>query len=158
MFSVGDKIIYGSAGVCEVSDIAPIDKSNRKYYKLTPIYGSEVIFTPIDTKVFMRAVMTREEAEALIRQIPNIESGNEEDKNFLAMRERYQKSITSHECEDLIQLIKSIYEKGMKKKLGTVDERYMKRAEDIFYGELSVVLEIERDDVTEYIKNILGEV
>lgn len=157
MFKIGDKVIYGTSGVCEICDVAPLDRDGKDYYKLQPYFGSEVIFTPIDTKVFMRAVMTKDEAEELIRQIPHITGDDGEDKNFLAMRERYQNSIMSHDSEDLIQLIKSIYEKGTKKKLGMVDERYMKRAEDLLYGELAVALDIARDDVIEYIKKVLSE-
>lgn len=33
-----------------------------------------------------------------------------------------------------------------------IDSKYFKQAEDILYGELSVVLDIERDRVSQYIE------
>ncbi len=155
MFKIGDKVVYGMSGVCEICDIAPIESDTRDYYKLKPYFGSEVIFAPVGTKVFMREIMSREEAEKLIRRIPYIDGDDCEDKNFLATRKKYQDFIGSHDVEDLIRLIKGIYEKGEKKKLGMVDEQYMKRAEDLLYGELAIVLDIGRDAVCDYIKNTL---
>ena len=43
-----------------------------------------------------------------------------------------------------------------KKKFGAIDERYLKRAEDLLVGELAAALEIPRDHVRQYIENRLG--
>ena len=43
-----------------------------------------------------------------------------------------------------------------KKKLGAIDERYMKRAEDLLFGELAVALGIEKHEVQSYIAGKLG--
>ena len=157
MFNIGDNVMYKSAGVCLVREITKIDKSGRDYYVLQPYFGSETIYAPVDTKVFMRACLTADEARELILKIPQIETEPCNDKNFLTMREHYNKSISSNETKDLIQLIKGIYEKGCRKKLGTVDERYMKRAEDLLYGELAIALGISRDDVIDYIRKTLED-
>ena len=76
MYAVGDKIIYGGSGVCTVEEICTPNFSRaergRQYYKLRPVYGTETIYAPIDTAAFMRPVMSRQEAEALIARIPVI--------------------------------------------------------------------------------------
>jgi len=152
MFKIGDRIVYGSIGVCSVEDIAPMDRGGKDYYKLKPCFGSEVVYTPVDTKVFMRPALNREEALKLISQIPNVESKKCDTKTVTAMKDEYQQFFTSHNCEDLIQLIKGIYEKGEEAgKLGVIDQRYMKKAEDLLHGELALALDIERDQVPEYI-------
>ena len=38
-----------------------------------------------------------------------------------------------------------------KKKFGSVDERFMKKAEELLFGELSAVLGIPRSEVSKYI-------
>lgn len=157
MFQVGDRIVYGNSGVCTVAAIEPMDRGGKDYYTLQPFFGSEVIYIPVDTQIFMRPALTREEAEELIAQIPCIESEHCADKNFVTMKEHYEKSFNSHECEDLVQLIKGIYDKGQRGKLGVVDQRYMKRAEDLLYGELAVALEIEREEVLPYIQHVVEE-
>lgn len=154
MFHVGDHVVYGNSGICTVVAIQPMDRGGKDYYTLQPFFSSEVIYTPVDTQVFMRPALTREEAETLISQMPCIESERCEDKNFAAMKEHYQKSFDSHACKDLVQLIKGIYDKGRRGKLGVVDQRYMKRAEDLLYGELAVALDIERENVLPYIRHV----
>ena len=44
---------------------------------------------------------------------------------------------------------------AQKRKFGAIDERYMKRAEDLLFGELSAALEIPKGDVRQYIHDRL---
>lgn len=37
------------------------------------------------------------------------------------------------------------------RKLGAIDEKYMKRAEDLLFGELAAALGVDRDQVNEYV-------
>lgn len=71
MFEKGEYIIYGSNGVCEVQDYmnAAGEGDNRIYYVLAPMRSKgSTIFSPVDNqKVFMRKVMTKEEARELLR-------------------------------------------------------------------------------------------
>ena len=77
MFSVGDKIVYGENGVCTVSKVAPLDHAGtspgKLFYHLKPLIGSGIYYTPVDSGAFMRPVISREEAEALIDAMPSIE-------------------------------------------------------------------------------------
>ena len=164
MYQAGDLIVYGSEGACRVEATGPIDISGankqKHYYTIQPLYREGKIFVPVDTGVFMRPVITRQEADALIRRIPDIEGKVYENRNLRMLNEHYQSLLQSHNCEDMLQLIKAVYTKqkenlAMGKKPGLVDERYMKRAEDILYGELAVALDIPKDSVLDYITNIL---
>lgn len=70
MFKIGDDIIHGNSGACKVTNVGTLSTGvkGRMYYTLVPYYvkGSSV-YTPVDSeKVFMRPVMTREEAKAFI--------------------------------------------------------------------------------------------
>ena len=164
MYSKGDLIIYSGEGVCRVENVGPIDLSgankSKLYYTLQPVYREGKIFIPVDTNVFMRPVISHEEADALIRRIPEIEGEVYENRNQRMLNEHYQALLQSHDCEDMLQLIKAVYTKqkenlALGKKPGLVDERYMKRAEDILYGELAAALDIPKNSVLDYITNIL---
>lgn len=57
----------------------------------------------------------------------------------------------------------SIYAKkqqqfGSRHKIGQIDERYMKKAEELLYGELAVALEITPKDVPSYIAKRMREI
>lgn len=71
------------------------------------------------------------------------------------INEYYRSSFNTHDCEDLVKLIKNVYVKkeiaeNNKKKLGKVDENYMKRAEDLLYGEFAAALKIPKENVRGY--------
>lgn len=161
MFEQGSLIIYGSTGVCRVESAAPLEgarglERNRLYYKLSPVYGSGTIYVPVDTKIYMRPILTRDEAMALIRRIPTIDSDFEDNGDWHAVAASYQACLQSHECEDLIHLIKSIYQKNQasaesRKRPYKVDQEYRKRAEDLLHSELAAALEIEVTDVPDFI-------
>lgn len=161
MYAKGDYIIYGTTGVCRVeaigrpAGIASADKE-RLYYTLIPVYGAGRIYIPVDGKVFMRPVISGEEAERLIERIPDIreETCENRDPKFLASW--YKTFIGSHECEDLILLIKSIYARNQHmirsgKKAGATDLQYKKKAEELLHGELAVALGISPEEVPGYI-------
>ncbi len=160
MYEIGDLIIYGSEGVCRVESVgaSPVSGADKErlYYTLSPLYRTGYVFTPVDSGVFMRPVISKEEALELIRQIPSIEGEAYENRNLRFLTEHYQECLQTHKCYDLVKLIKDVYVKRESairrgKKLGQIDERFMKRAEDMLYGELAVALGIPKEDVCGYI-------
>ena len=73
------------------------------------------------------------------------------------LAEHYRTFLQTHECEDLIRLIKTVYRKSKKlvqngKKPGKTDQQYRKRAEELLHEELSVALGISFDEVPAYIE------
>ena len=158
MYQPGDMIIYGSTGVCRVKEITKPDfqSGDQLYYALDPLYQDGVIYTPVDTKVFMRPVITKEEAEALIDKIPTMQAAAYHNSVLRELEEHYAGYLKSHDCGDLIELAMSIYAKkqlltAQRRKFGAVDERFLKRAEDLLDGELAVALGVPRDQVGAYI-------
>lgn len=160
MYQVGDFIIYGNNGVCKVTAVGTLPKlgmeRDKQYYTLLPLYNNQTIYTPVDTKVFMRPVITKQQAQELIREIPQINEDIIADRNRNDLSEKYRDLMRSHDCKDLIQLIKAVYVKNKKteesgKKLGQVDINYRRKAEELLYGELAVALDIPRENVLDYI-------
>ena len=164
MYKIGEQIVYGSTGICTVLEIGPSklhgSDPQRLFYSLKPMYQDGVIFTPVDGKVFMRPVITRSEANSLIMSIPTIRAEVCLERNLAMLTSHYEGILKKHDCKMLLELTMSLHEKRIlaqkqNRKFGLIDERYMKRAEDLLFGELSVALGINRDDVPEYIRNML---
>ena len=162
MLQVGEKIIYGKTGVCTVEgqcekELSRNDK--RLYYVLKP-FNSETstIFAPVENnKVFMRPLITKEEALSLIDRIPEI---TEQTENIVLSKEQYEAMVSTHNCEDLIGLTVRLYHKkkdalANRKKPGFIDDKYMALAEKLLFGELATVLEIPFDQVKNYIADRL---
>ncbi|MBQ9536069.1 MAG: CarD family transcriptional regulator [Clostridia bacterium] len=161
MYSVGELIIYGSTGVCAVSDIRQHvlepGRPAQLCYVLCPLYQDYVIYTPVDnTKIFTRPIISRERAEALIGMIPSMRAEAYHADGLRHLTEHYEAMLKTHDCADLIRLTMSIYAKKQfaeqqRRKFGAIDERFMKRAEELLFGELAAALDIERGEVPGYI-------
>lgn len=166
MFSIGEKVMYGGTGVCVVEEITSVKFSasqpGKPYYLLRPMYQTGTIQTPADSgKVPIRPVMNRREAEAVIDAMPTVPAEICTEKNLSALRNYYQKQITSFDSMDLIRLAKSIRAKKIEaekrqKRIGSTDEKYLRRTEELLFGELAVALEISMDDVPAFIEQRLG--
>lgn len=166
MYQVGDLIIYGSHGVCRVEAVGTFDipgfDDGRIYYTLHLLYQECRIFIPTDTGVFIRPVITYEEAQKLIASIPSIKEAVDSNGDHRFWEGYYKKSLQTHECLDLLKIIKTIYTKSaiaeeQGRKLGQMDERYMKKAEDLLDGEFAVALGIPKENVRGYIESKLNE-
>ncbi len=160
MYQIGDKIVYGGEGVCLVEAVGPLDipgsSQERLYYTLAPLYRSGRIYAPVDSTVCSRPVLTRTEAEALVRRIPDIEPPLCEGWDLRTRSDHYRQLLQSQDCTSMVQVIKAVFQKrqaAKKGRLGQVDERYMRRAEDLLYGELAVSLELTPDQVPAYIRD-----
>lgn len=162
MFSIGDKIIYGENGVCTVEKIAPLSMSgapkDKLYYHLCPLVGSGTYFAPVDSAAYMRAVMTREEAEALIEAMPDIQPAICNDNRFNHVDAFYKDLFRLHSCEALVSIVKGLRSRMSERKTkSSRAEATMRRAKDILHGELSVALDLDIHDVETYIASRLED-
>lgn len=165
MYQIGDLIIYGSTGVCRVDSFTTPRETRalsgcpptQQYYVLKPVYQTETIYTPVEnTRVFMRPIISAEEAERLIDLIPSMEAEAYHADSLQELKVHYEAAANTHNCEDLIEMTMSIYAKkqfieAQNRKFGQVDERYMKQAEEMLYGEFALALDIPKDEVAAYI-------
>ena len=160
MFDIGDLLFYGTNGVCRVSEIcaSPFDTNDtRQFYKLTPIAEntSLVIYTPVDnTQVIMRPLISRDEAEALVARIPDIE------KVTVAVekhrKEAYRETIREGNPEGYVKIIKTVrarreYFKRTRRRVPDLDNDFEHTARLCLYGELSTVLGVSREEISRII-------
>ncbi|WP_281692999.1 CarD family transcriptional regulator [Agathobaculum desmolans] len=162
MYQAGEFIVYGTSGVCRVEGVGTppfAAEEERLYYKLTPVSGTETIYIPTDSPVFTRPVITRAQAENLIASIPSIEEDSFTSHSARLSSEHYQAALQSHDCRDLVQLIKTVYARSKRggRRVSQIDQRYRKRAEDLLHGELAVALGIPVSEVPPYIARVIGQ-
>ena len=163
MFQVGDKIVYGENGVCTIVRIAPLNVSgaprDRMYYHLAPLIGSGTYFAPVDTTAFMRPVMSRAEAEALIDRMPGIEPAVCADSRVNHVDAFYKDLFRTHSTDALVSIVKGLRQRMDERKTrSSRAESTMKRAKDMLNGELSVALELDLCDVDDYVRSRIGDV
>ena len=162
----GEYIVYGIKGVFRIEDITHIDLSGvdkeRLYYVLAPIgEGSGRIYAPTDNrKVTMRRVISKEEANQLIEELPQIELlWVPDDRQREA---KYKEALGTCDYRAWVSIVKTLYLRKQErvaqgKKITALDERYMRTAENELYSELSLTLGIPKSEMEAYIKERLGQ-
>lgn len=170
MYAVGDYIVYGNSGVCEVTDITkrenPLDGSICDYYVLTPLsrkgFSTGTIYTPAENpKVFMRPVISADEANEIIDRIPSMTAEVYHNVSTQQLVDHYQQIMHTHDCGNLIQLVMSIHAKreyaaAHKRTFGRIDSEFMTQAEDLINTEFSIALSIPKEKVNDYIADRVG--
>lgn len=160
MFQPGDLIIYGRTGVCRVEAIE--EKDDRQYYCLQALYQTCTIHAPVNGKVLMRPVLSREEADRLIDSIPSVTADPVECRVLRELISHYLDSVNTCDASELLAMTMSIYAKKQqatknRKKLGTIDERFLREGEALLFGELGVSLGIAPEEVPNYIQARISE-
>lgn len=159
MFCVGQTVLYGSNGVCMVDDVTEkrIGKTKMQYYVLKPLCNNtSTLFVPTANQQLvskMRRILTEDEAEAILRDLPPCGDWND---NKQERSEQFRAIITEGSCVELIRLIRLVRTHGQEqlaggKRLHISDERFLKEAEKMICEEFSLVLHISRDEVLERI-------
>lgn len=158
MYKPGEKVLYGNAGICEIKEIREMTLAGRQgeFYVMEPLQSDCTVYVPVDTEVYLRPVITREQAEKLIDMIPDMQAREYTGATPRELTEHYQAMMDTHDCADLIELTMSAYGKKQlmlqqKGKFGMIDTRFMKKAEELLYAEFSVALGMPKESVAEYI-------
>lgn len=160
MFKKGDYIMYGNIGTCEVVDITTMNidgvPKNKLYYILRPYnQKGNKVFTPIDNqKIKMRPIVSKERAYEIIDNMSSIEElwiGNDK-----LREENYKECMRGGECTDWIKIIKTLYVRKQKrmeegKKITSIDEKYLKIAEEYLLSECSIAIGISKEEMRDYI-------
>lgn len=160
MYNIGDVFIYGTSGVCRISDIQKedFDGKEKTYYILTPVTDlKSTIFVPVDNEKLiskMKKILSAEEIMELIKSIPA--QDNIWIENINLRREKYRKIIGSADREELLSLLKTLYERKNElmhigKNLSVYDERFLHQAQKIIHGEIALVLQMQIEDVEPFI-------
>ncbi len=156
--------MYGNTGVCKIEDIGPlsIGSSDKEYYTLVPVYGrNSKLYTAVDSdKVVIRPIMTKQESDALINEMEEIDAlriGDEKRRE-----EIYKETMRTCDCKEWVRIIKTLYSRKMDrlsrgKKVTSSDERYLQMAEENLFGELAFSLQMPKEKVGEFIGEKIGK-
>ena len=148
MFQQGQQIIYGGNGVCRIEEI--IMRESALSEAPVPMYvirldSGLTSFVPVSSTVFMRELISAEEAEAVISEYPSIPTRFFGSSNSKAMADQYRSILAGHNPREMLCLYKSLQEKmenarACGKKPGSMDERFSQAVLDEISKEFSAVL------------------
>ena len=154
MYKIGEYLVYRKS-VCQVKEIK--EKKGTNYYQLVPIDDASLkIEVPVEDKdKVLRNLITKEEIENLVKNMPNIELI---DCNDRMIELEYRNLLATGNKEDIIRVLKTAHLRNKarlenKKKIKEKDINYLEKAEKLLYNEFSIVLNLSLEDTKQYIIN-----
>ena len=136
--------------------IVELDKG-KLYYVLAPLNKKESrIYYPVDREKDGRArrTITRAEAEQVLNEIPRI--ALIEVVNDKMREDIYKQTLYSGDCRNWAALIKTLFLRRQDrlrqgKRIASVDERYMKMAEEALYSEMAFARGKSKEEMKHFI-------
>lgn len=151
MFNVGEYIVHPGQGVCRVEGVV---EEPLEAYSLLPIGLRHPTFIrfPVANADKLRPILSRDEAEELIEEYPNMQVDNYTDRSNALEEEHFKQEIRQGTCRDSMRIVKTFRlriaeTRARNKKPPVAYERILKQASQRSLEELSVALEMSVDDV-----------
>lgn len=164
MYQVGEKVLYGMQGVCAVTDLEKrvVDRKTVTYLVLEPVgqEGSRYL-VPTHNEAAMaklRKILTKEELSALLDS-PEVRSQEwilDENRR----KQLYRELISSGDRLRLMQMVHTLYchrssQKATGRKCHLCDENFLRDAEKLLSGEISLVMELDAEGARQFLREKL---
>lgn len=153
MKKVGEYIVYRK-DVCKIVEIKENYAKGKDYYRLIPIDDETLhVDIPVEENTYVRDLISQEEVEKIIKDIPKIEVISCEDKQLEC---EYKNLLNSNDLKDYVRIIKTAYLRNKereenKKKQSDKDHHYFELAEKYLYNEFSIVLNKTYEETKAYV-------
>ena len=165
MFRKDEYVFYESGGICKIADvqISPLDgmPADRAYYVMQSVNERNgVMYIPVDSEgVFLRPLLDRDGAEALIDRIPHVEAIDE--PNAKLLRAKYIDAMRTHEPEEWVRVIKTVRRRmesdGRAQRLSETERSFLENARRYLYTELSLALGRSEKEMAQFIDERIGK-
>ena len=159
MFKVGDTVLYGSDGVCTISEITEkiFGDTAIEYYVLVPVFDKRsTFFVPVKNQKLVGKMHYVLSAEEICKVINCSDEDVEWVENDLKRGELFKEALSCGELKKIASVARcitfhkdEISSKG--KKLHKSDEIIYKDALKILYEEMALVTDVSKDDVADIV-------
>lgn len=164
LFLQNEYVFYASGGICKILDIqiAPLENmpADRKYYILQSLHENNgLTYIPVDSEgVFLRRILTKEEAEALLECLDGIEVI--EESNAKLLRNQYIEAMRTHLPQMWVRVLKTIQKRtqactSRSQRLSETERSFGVNAKSYLCTELSLSLGKTKGEIEELISSIL---
>lgn len=148
MYQINDHIMYGYEGVCRVQFVGhpnvPGLSREREYYLLESVRRGTQVYTPVDTKMAMRPVISEAELNDALALLSSRSITDELPTDTKSSADYYRAILQKLSFLQTLLLYKALLHRqkrqmAIRKTLSTTDQRFMKQAEDLLSSEICFV-------------------
>ena len=164
-YQKGDQVVYGVHGVCNIIDLETrnVDRKTVEYYVLEPSEQPGArFFVPTHNEAAvakLRPVLTPNELDMLLRSEETDQDLWTPDEN--QRKQRYRELLCGGDRAALVSMVRTLHKHraeqlSVGRKFHLCDENFLRDAEKILNSEFSVVLNIEQNQVGNYVQNVIN--
>ena len=164
VLQVGSQIVYGIHGVCSIIDveIRTVDRKKVEYFVLAPNdQPSARFYVPMRNELALsklRPLLTKAELEDLL--CANTESCNCWIADENRRKQKYRELLSSGDRAALISMMRALNQHreaqlAAGRKFHLCDENFLRDAGKVLCSEISLVLGIPHNEVSDYLKKKL---
>ncbi len=161
MYQVGQNVVYGIHGVCKIieTEIRTVDRNKVEYFVLEPVEQPGTrYYVPTQNPNALKKVkpmLTRPELEQLLKDSTEAEWITDENRR----RQLYRELICSGDRAAILSMIRALHthrekQQQLGKKFHLCDENFLRDAEKLLASEFSMVMEMDRQELIEYIRTV----
>lgn len=159
MYNIGDAIVHPLHGAGTISGIESrkISGVETNFYLMKIPRGDMLVMIPVESceAIGIRPVVCRETAEKVFASIPGIEVCEAQKWN-----KRYRDNMERVKSGDLLSVasvIKSLVRRDSERGLSTGERKMLQSAKQIFLSEISMSLDVSREEAEEKLYMAMGE-
>ena len=163
MFKIGDVVVYSVSGVCLVEDICTksFGDFSYEYYVLKPLLQSaSTVFVPVKNATLTKKIhhiLCRSDFDNVFLTYKNRECPCIDLKTESERHDCFMEILENGDRASLMLLVNELYAFGQHqlqngRRLHIGDEKLLKTAENLLFEEIAYVYQIDKNDVSEFIK------
>lgn len=164
MYQKGNMVVYGMHGVCKILglEVRRVDRNSVEYYVLEPLkHSCDRYYVPTQNAAAvskMKPLLNKEQLDTLLSSHESALDVWIEDEN--QRKQRYRELITGGDRVALLSMVKALHmhkdaQLAQGRRLHLCDENFLRDAENLLGGEISLVLGIAPEEVGGYIQNAI---
>jgi len=161
MYQVGDRVVYGIHGVCEVVAIERrrVDRKELTYLALEPAgHGNSRFLIPAHNEVAMsklQRILTVPELESLLRD------DSLHDGQWIAVenlrKQRYRELTAGADRRAILEMLSTVYRHKQAqiaagKKVHQCDDNFLRDGEKLIAGEIAVIMNLDFPQALAYLR------
>lgn len=155
MYCIGDRVVYGIHGICQVSQIEDrmVDKKTVSYYVLSPLDRSGTqYFIPVNNEAALskiRPIMTPQQLTNILESSEILEEYWIDEENRRKLH--YKELVSSCDFAAIAKMVCSLHKHRQRqavagRKFHMCDENFLRDAQKILESEISAVLNVSPEE------------
>jgi CarD family transcriptional regulator len=160
VYEVGDKVVYPhhGAGKIVMKEVKEVLGQHREYLTIEILYNEMTVMVP--TENADRAGLRRVIGDKEVKEVLDVlrDAGTQMPKNWNRRFKHNRDKIKTGDIFELAEVVRNLSIRDIDKGLSTGEKQMFGRAKKILASELMYARDMEEDEATEFLDDLLEEV